>query len=106
MNFILRGSTGLSKKYHTTLDIFKNAQETLKSAEFGLQDLIKGPPERKLSGLRNLVVFGRAVTNVLQGLKSTEPEFEAWYQKYVDEMESDPLMKYFYKLRSLTLVPI
>jgi len=85
------------------MEILLNVQETIKTAEYGLRDLIEGPPERKLSGLRNLVVFGRAITNVLQGLRSIEPEFDAWYRKYIDEMESDPLMKYFYNLRSLIL---
>jgi len=93
----------MSKKHSTTIEILSNTQEILNTAEYGLHDLIKGSPERKLSGLRNLVVFGRAVTNVLQGLKSTEPTFDVWYQKHVDEMESDPLMKYFYELRSLIL---
>lgn len=65
--------------------------------------MVHGPPPRKLSGLRNLVVFGRAVTNVLQGLRSTEPEFDAWYARYVREMESDQLLKYFHKLRSVIL---
>ncbi|MHA1337980.1 MAG: hypothetical protein ACTSPW_19945 [Promethearchaeota archaeon] len=87
---------------HTT-NIIRRTEETLKTAKQGLEDLIKGPPERKLSGLRNLVVFGRAVTNVLQNLRSTEPDFDAWYEKYREEMKNDPLMKYFYKLRSKIL---
>jgi len=93
----------MPKQHPTTMEILSSVQETLKTAEYGLRDLIEGPPARKLSGLRNLVVFGRAVTNVLQGLKSTEPGFDVWYQEYVNEMESDPLMKYFYELRSLIL---
>lgn len=93
----------MSKRHSTTLEILLNVQETIKTAEYGLRDLIEGSPERKLSGLRNLVVFGRAITNVLQGLRSIEPDFDAWYRKYIDEMDSDPLMKYFYNLRSLIL---
>lgn len=83
--------------------IIKYAEEILKTAEFGLNDLINAHPERKLAGLRNLVVFGRAVTNVLQNLRSIEPEFDEWYEKYVKEMKEDPLMRYFYKLRSQIL---
>jgi len=93
----------MSKSSRTISNILKDMQETLKCAEYGLEDLVNGPPNRKLPGLRNLVVFGRAVTHVLQGLKSTEPEFAAWYKRYVDEMKSDPLLKYFYKLRSVIL---
>jgi hypothetical protein len=62
-----------------------------------------GPPERRLAGLRNLVVFGRAVTNSLQNLRSTESDFDIWYNKYEVEMKNDSLMKYFYNLRSQIL---
>ncbi|MCK4431726.1 MAG: hypothetical protein KAW19_10560 [Candidatus Aminicenantes bacterium] len=83
-----------------TKDILKRTEGMLKFAMLGLQDLIYGPPERKLAGLSNLIVFGRAVTNVLQNLRSTETDFDKWYEKYKNEMKSDPLMKYFYNLRS------
>lgn len=36
-------------------------------------------------------------------MRSTEPGFEIWYKKYVDEMMGDPLMHYFYELRSVIL---
>ena len=93
----------MSASCRTTADIIKSAEETLKTAKQGLEDLIKGPPERKLSGLRNLIVFGRAVTNILQNLRSIEPDFDAWYEKYREEMRNDPLMRYFYELRSKIL---
>jgi len=87
----------------TTAEILKRTEETLITAGHGLDDLISGSPQRKLSGLRNLVVFGRAITNVLQNLRGTEPNFDEWYGKYRDEMESDPLMRYFYDLRTKIL---
>jgi len=87
----------------STVDILRRAEETLKTAGQGLDDLINGPQERKLSGFRNLIVFGRAVTNILQSLRSTEPSFDNWYGKYKEEMENDPLMRYFYDLRSKIL---
>jgi hypothetical protein len=83
----------------TTNEILKRCDETLATARFGLED-IKSSPERRLAGLRNLVVFGRAITNVLQNLRSTEPDFNEWYKPFQEEMENDPLMKYFYRLRS------
>ena len=90
----------MSNPRRTTSDILKDAQEILATAEHGFEDLAKGPRNRKLSGLRNLIVFGRAVTNILQNLRSTEPKFDEWYERYKNEMMSDPLMKYFYNLRS------
>src|SRR5690242_9000890 len=84
----------------TTAQILQRARDTLRTAQLGLQDVAAGGPERRLGGLRNLVVFGRAVTNVLQNLRSTEPRFDEWYAKYVVEMKEDPLLRYFYVLRS------
>jgi hypothetical protein len=81
-------------------EILKRAEELLITAKIGLEDLISGLPEKKVAGLRNLIVFGRAVTNVLQNLRSIDPNFDDWYQEHRKEMEPDPLMKYFYKLRS------
>ena len=96
----------MSASHRTTADIIKDTEMMLKMAKQGLEDLIKGPPKRKLSGLMNLTVYGRAVTNVLQNLRSInsmKPDFDAWYKKYREEMKNDPLMRYFYKLRSKIL---
>ena len=90
----------MSNQKRKTSDILKALQETLDTAEFGYIMFAKGSPPQKLLGLRNFIVFGRAVTNVLQNLKSVEPEFEEWYKKHREEMQADPLMKYFYNLRS------
>jgi len=83
-----------------TSNILQKAEETLRTAQMGLDDLKSSQPERRLPGLRNLIVFGRAVTNVVQNLRSTEANFENWYKKFVDQMRDDPLMKHFYNLRS------
>ncbi len=84
----------------TIRSILKDTGDTLETAEYGLQDLTGDIVERRLPGLRNLVVFGRAVTNVLQRLRGKVQDFDKWYAKYTVEMKSDPLMKYFYNLRS------
>jgi len=83
----------------TTADVLKRCQETLSTARFGLED-IKRTPERRLAGLRNLMVFGRAVTNIFQNLRSIESNFDDWYTPLRKEIERDPLMRYFYTLRS------
>jgi len=85
------------KKTH---DILRSLQDTMNTAEYGYKMLINGKPPERLVGLRNLVVFGRAVTNILQNLRDMEPDFDGWYEKYRAEMQSDPLMNYFYELRS------
>jgi hypothetical protein len=80
-------------------EILRAARETLVTAEQGLADL-SNAPSRRMSGLRNLVVFGRAVTNVLQNLRSVRPDFDEWYEPVRSDLESSPLMKFFYQLRS------
>ena len=47
-------------------NVLQSARDTLRTAELGLRDLQGGPADRRLAGLRNAVVFGRAVTNVLK----------------------------------------
>ena len=88
----------------TTEIILKEAEDTLYTAQLGL-DLVNGKdPKPRIAGLRNLVVFGRAVTNVLQNLRSTVGKpFDEWYQPKVEEMSNDQVLKYFYKLRSQIL---
>jgi hypothetical protein len=64
------------------------------------EDVVGDNPARRLSGLHNFVVFGRAVTNVLQSLRSSKDDFEEWYRPRVIEMQADPLLRYLYSLRS------
>jgi hypothetical protein len=87
---------------HSSKDILNRALETLETAKAGLRDVAVSP-ERRLSGLRNLVVFGRAVTNVLQNLRSTEPTFDNWYGPVAEKLAADPLMRFFYDLRTQIL---
>jgi hypothetical protein len=84
----------------STEQILRNARDVLDIAKFGVADLERGSPERRLAAFNNIVVFGRAVTNVLQNLRGTEPKFDDWYASYKAEMESDPLMRRFYEMRS------
>lgn len=84
----------------TTARILADAEQTLATAKLGLRLLKTGTPDQRMAGLRNVAVFGRALTNVLQNLRSTEPAFDEWYAPIVAEMTGDPLLKYFYDLRS------
>jgi len=83
-----------------TESIIKNAEGMLKTAKWGLDLLKTENPYHLPTGIRNVLTFGRAVTNVLQRIKSHELEFSAWYKPYRNEMENDPLMKYLYRLRN------
>lgn len=83
-----------------TKTILHFAQDTLETAEFRLRMVQSGNPTLRKTGMRNLIVFVRAVTNTLQQLRSVGPDFESWYQPWVDRIRADPIMSYFYKLRS------
>jgi hypothetical protein len=88
----------------TTKQILKEAQDTLYTAQLGFQLVVGKDAKARIAGLRNVVVFGRAVTNVLQNLRSSVgDDFNEWYNYKVNEMASDDIMKYFYKLRSQIL---
>lgn len=84
----------------TTANTLKNAAETLKTSMLGYDMVRTGDPNMRMAGLRNLVVFGRAVTNVLQNLRSTESTFDDWYAPFVEEMKADPVLNYFYEMRT------
>jgi len=77
-----------------TKEILENTESVLNTAKYGLE-LISGNPQNRLIGIRNLVVFGRAVTFVLQKLRDGESNFEEWYIKYVEEMKKRSTLHLF-----------
>jgi hypothetical protein len=87
-------------KEKTIDEVFRRVEDTLLTAQLGLEHLTGEGPSARLAGLRNVAVFGRTVTNVLQNLRSICPNFDDWYQPYVKEMRSNDLMRFFYKLRT------
>ncbi len=88
----------------STISTLKSTEETLYTAKLGLKNFIGATnPKERMASLRNLVVFGRSVTFVLQNLRSIEPEFDSWYEPFVNEMNSNPLMKFFVDLRNKIL---
>jgi len=79
-------------------DVFRAVDDRQKAARFGLEDMKN--PERSRSGFYNAVVFGRMVTFALQNLRGVADGFDEWYSAKQEEMKQDPLMKYFYDLRT------
>src|SRR5215212_5869633 len=55
--------------------------------------------ERQVAEMANVVVAGRAVTSVLQLLRSKARGFDDWYEPW-QQMKQDPLLMYLYILRS------
>jgi hypothetical protein len=79
------------------------ARATLRQAELALAELSSPDLERRLAGLRNVIVWTRAVTPIVQQLRSRVDGFEEWYGPWRSEMEDDPMLKYLYDLRNVVL---
>jgi hypothetical protein len=73
----------------------------LRLVKQGLRDMEETEPDRVLLGFFGIVVFGRAVTNALQNLRTFDRQaFDDWYEPWQREMIDDPLLRWFYTLRS------
>lgn len=82
-------------------EVLRRVDDTLLTARHGLDDLLGKNTSRQFSGLRNLIVFGRSVTFVLQNLRGIDGvDFDAWYEPEKTKMSADPLMKYFVQARN------
>jgi hypothetical protein len=82
-------------------ETLKNTRATLRRAELALANLEHARTgEHRVAEMCNVIVMGRAVTNVLQNLRHAAPGFDDWYSPWEQEMSQDPFLKYIYKLRS------
>lgn len=86
----------------TIQEVIQRAEDTLQTARHGYADLIGPDKARRYTGLRNLIVFGRSVTFVLQNLRSVvgHIEFDRWYALKQNELKADTVMRYFVTLRN------
>lgn len=88
--------------------MLQQIEMTLNTMKMGI-DLYKdnqNDRSQKDAGLRNAVVFGRAVTNSLQKLRGTElgkSEFDSWYMPWQTKLKEDVGFRFLYKLRSQIL---
>ena len=85
-------------------DILRRTRATLRRVELALDNFPSAPDrERAVAAMHNVVVTGRAVTNVLQNLRSKTEGFDDWYRPWKEEMIRDPLLRYLYELRTQIL---
>ncbi len=92
--------------YTSANEVLTEARMTLETARLGLDDFLHGVTEaRRTAGLRNVIVWGRSVTNVLQNLRTIigKQAFDSWYEPKQIEMRAEPTFKYIYELRSQVL---
>jgi hypothetical protein len=84
----------------TKAEVLASAREMLARAKDAAAELASKDPLKRRPAIMNLAVYGRAVTNVIEGLRSIEPDFDEWYKPQTSLMREDPLMRFFYKLRT------
>lgn len=86
----------------TIEEVIQRAEDALRTARHGYADLIGSHKARRYTGLRNLIVFGRSVTFVLQNLRSVvgQKEFDSWYEMKQYDLKNDTVMRYFVTLRN------
>jgi hypothetical protein len=70
----------------------------LDNARRGLEDISSPDAGKRIPGLHNVAVFGRAVTIALQRLRHIVDGFDDWYGAQVPQ--NDPLLSYFNKVRN------
>lgn len=81
------------------------ARSTLMTVQTALNAVLNpGDLHVRVAGIEQIVVFGRAITNVLQNIRGHNREgFDEWYGPWQEEMKADPLCLFFYKARSVLL---
>ncbi|MHB1249526.1 MAG: hypothetical protein ACYCZL_09055 [Polaromonas sp.] len=86
----------------TIEEVFQRVEDTMLTARQGYADLTGLDKARRYTGLRNLIVFGRSVTFVLQNLRSVvdQNKFDSWYELKQNELKVDTVMRYFVTLRN------
>jgi hypothetical protein len=82
----------------TPAEVLQAARQMLDNARLGLIDIESSDPTRRIPGLHNVAVFGRAVTIALQRLRNIVDGFDYWYKAQVPE--NDPLLNFFNKARN------
>jgi hypothetical protein len=82
-------------------EIKQGITQTFEIVRMGLRDFTGPQAERRIGGLRNVVVYGVATTQAVQNLRGLDKtRFDAWYAPWRAEMEGDELLRFFWKMRS------
>ena len=87
----------------TVREVIAKAWLMLDRVEVGAARAQGSDPDQREPGLHDVSVYGRAITNVLENLRGTGVDFDTWYRPWKEELEADPLCRYFYKTRSAVL---
>ena len=84
-------------------ELVESAEDMLRLAEDSLRWVEADAKDRRLSGVRNVLVFGRACLLSLAALRRRHPGFDDWYEQNWVGMRDDPAMTRLEALRQLVL---
>lgn len=87
----------------SSAELVESAEDILRLAEEGLRWIEAGAKDKRLAGLRNVLVFGRACMLDLSALRRHHPGFDDWYEQNWAGMRDDPAMKSLETIRQLVL---
>jgi hypothetical protein len=87
----------------TSAEFVESAEDMLRLAEQGLEWLGSESTEKRLAGLRNILVFGRATLLSISALRRRHPGFDDWYEQNWAAMRDDPEMKDLEAVRQLVV---
>lgn len=84
-------------------ELVESAEDMFRLAEQGLQWMEADAKDKRLAGLRNALVFGRACMLGLSALRRRHPGFDDWYEQNWAGMRDDPAMKRLETVRQLVM---
>jgi len=87
----------------TSAELVESAEDMLRLAEQGLEWLESEARDKRLAGLRNILVFGRASLLAISALRRRHPGFDDWYEQNWAGMRDDTEMKDLETVRQLVL---
>jgi hypothetical protein len=87
----------------TSAELVESAEDMFRLAEQGLEWFGPEAKEKRLAGLRNILVFGRACLLALSALRRHHPGFDDWYEQNWSGLRDDPDMKELETVRQLVL---
>ncbi|MBI2214526.1 MAG: hypothetical protein HYU52_12845 [Acidobacteria bacterium] len=87
----------------TSAELVESGEDMLQLVEQGLEWFSSDAKEKRLAGLRNVLVFGRACLLAISALRRRHPGFDDWYEQNWAGLRDDPAMKDFERVRQLVL---
>jgi hypothetical protein len=81
-------------------EVLERVEIRLSRAQRALELLDASRGRAKLDALEDVVVHGRAVTNVVENCRHLLPGFDVWYDAHAAALAADPGFRRFYQMRS------